>query len=252
MSVRRSLLGASLSLCALVVVANELAMPTKATTAEASAFKSTAEPPTEIGTVELKKSLQQLNTQIKQLRQTTVQTGQLQQRQSAAISQQIDGMERRQHVLNRQLQTLNLQSLQQIEALQAANRKLIAALWLLIGGMALLLGWVMSHRRRHKRCQAAHEQPGMPELKRRPTAQTEPTSQAAGPGFSPDMQGEAQQQPLPDTPRASHERPAMPALERQPTDPTESATLELKHQLTTEQALAQAHDGFMQPVRIDS
>lgn len=256
-SPRTGLLGAWLCLCAFAIWASEV----------------TAEPPVDTHAAELQKSLQQLSNQIGQLRQTTTQTGQLQLGQGETIKHQIGGIERQQSLLDKQLRTLDRQSLQQIEGLQSANHKLVIALWSLMGCVLLLLSLLIllwrtgrSRPSRLPACPAATPSPQPSTSWQAPATpapirESEETAKArlnagladAPTDTLPDNPAPIQQPPAAEPEPAAHavseaDSPAPPAAPA----PAPWASLVAADLHSTEQAIAQARASFMQPARIDS
>lgn len=254
-NLRGGLMGACLSLCALFVWASE----------------RTVASPAEANIAELQKSLQRVHTRIDQLRQTTMQTGRTQIDQGETIQRQIRGIERQQSQLDTQLHTLGQQNLQQISALQTANRQQTMALSMLTGIVVLLL-LLLTFAWRNR--QSHHEKPlsiGRATNTSLPPAQSSATGTAAetalpapptahpseipGDTPSPTPTPTGPQLDNPPSPQQATEAKPVPTAQTvaEPTAPAAPwANLVAADLHSTEQTLAQARASFMQPARIDS
>lgn len=207
------------------------------------------------GTKSLQKDLQQINRQLGQLQRTTAQATQTQRGQSDAVRQQISGIELSQQGLNTQLQTLQGQSLQQLDDLKAANRQLHAGLWTLSGIVALLLLVLWRLRKKkpysHRLSTAASSPatPNTPSLAEPKQAPAQPATATA-----PDVTSVPEHTPEHESaPQSEHEHAPSPAHAPEPPPPPAApwSALVAADLHSTEQAFAQAREGFMQPARTD-
>lgn len=271
LAARAWLAGCGLGLCALVAWAQERQGETVAPAPAAARPEVTHE--------ELRRSLGQLAGQVAQLRQATVQSGRAQLGQGDAIRQQVAGVERSQARLGERLQALHDSSLRQVEGLHAVNRALWLGLWAL-GAVALALLVLAWRWRPAARVQVAPPQPGPlePSLATGPTGHPVPAAvpaagsppatatlvapgvgQAAGAGdrsppvlaspVAPATPADAAVPARPDAPSV----PAVPVSpEPAPAAAAPWAALVAADLRSTEQAFAQAREGFMQPAPIDS
>ena len=245
----------ALYLCALLVSAQEAGHMPPGNAASTGPQESSAH---QAHVQEVRQGLQRLSGQIVQLREASTQTTQAQVGQGDAIRQQLSSVERSQSKLANQLSTLQQHSLQQIEALQVTNGKLTTALWTLAGLASLLvLGMLLAwHWRRA--CGPAdasvHNAPHT-HMRQEPGLQTTPIK------VEEESEPESSQQAQAPIKYQASEPPATnttaePALAEPATTPAPAApawvSLLTADLHSTEQALAQARLGFMQPARIDS
>ncbi len=235
-------LGAGLCLCALVVWAHDSAPPPQPTPQPApQALPS-------IDAEQLQDSLRQLNRQVGQLRQASRQAHQAQVGQGDGLQRQMVGIERSQHLLDTQLHALHAQNLQQIDALQSANRRLVNGLWTLAGIVALLMLLLWRQRTANLPAADLADVPPPPPLPEPPFAATTPLP-ASGTTTVTEPAPASEPDATPALSLAASSSPTTP-----PPDPQQAlwSALVAADLRDTEQAFAQAHKGFMHTARIDS
>jgi len=206
-----------------------------------------------------------LGKQLQQLGQHRAQADQTLIRQGQSIQKQIETVERSQAQLGAQLVQLQTESQQQIARLQHSNRQLSWALW----GLAILavLMLVLLWRQRATR-NSPRDLRHTPAAAPMPPAPSLPTTTAAMPApqlGEPVAAEQSSAEPEPASaapasveaaPAVADSTPAPAATEAAPTSPSVTATPALAALVaadlsSTEQALAQARQGFMQPVRTE-
>ncbi len=194
----------------------------------------------------LQRGLQQLSTQVSDLQTLGLQTKNNQQQQSLTFSQQLNYLAR-DHV---QITDLQRQNIQQLQSLQTAHKRLQQLLWLLMAALLLLL-WLLWRSRQPKARQAPAATPRQPV--------THPPAPAPAPAPAPRTESEPPSPVEPALEPEATETETATEPERVPASPSPApaptpswATLVADELSSTEQALAQTRQSFMQPARIDS
>lgn len=208
-----------------------------------------------------------LGKQLQQLSQNRTQADQTLIRQGQSIQKQIETVERGQAQLGLQLSQLQTESQQQIAQLQHSNRQLSWALWGLAGLAMLML--VLLWRQRATRGQPADlppvsAAPPMSPAPRLPAAAAvmpepppgEPAAAEQSPAVPEPEPTSAASEPAETAPAAVAPTPEPAATVAAGASPSATAApawsaLVAADLSSTEQALAQARQGFMQPVRIE-
>lgn len=201
---------------------------------------------------DVRRGLQKLSKQMGELKTISTQSGRAQLGQGDSLKQQVAGIEKNQRQLNAQLGALEEHSLRQLEALQVTNHRLVVALWMLAGALALitLLAW-------RWRPNARAAQPAATQTTEAPV--THGSASAAGadsPAFHQHAGADAAVSV--DTsvapPLLLSPAPLLPSLPLAPAPagPSALSALVAADLLSTQQAIAQAQLSFSQPVQIPS
>lgn len=207
----------------------------------------------------LQRQWQDLAAQLVPLRQTVTPPAQISMAQNQALQKQIGALEHQQQQLGEQLAQMQMQRTQQIQHLESRARGLNAALWAL-AGLTLALGAVAWHFRRLSLTTKPlplvpdTTEPEMTEVPEIAPLATEPVDQ---PSIETPSQPQDIASAVPLVAFASVQAPQAANLSiGQPASPQPSVVpawaalvaADLNH---TQQTLAQAREGFMQPARID-
>ena len=213
-------------------------------------------------TQQIQNGFHKLGKQLQQLGQNRTQADQTLIRQGQTIQKQIETIEQGQAQLGVQLARLQNESEQQIAQLQHSKRQLAWALWGLaaLAVLMLVLLWRQRTARNNPR--------GLPPAPAAPTrpdpiaptttaampAPQQPEAAAAVQDPAPAEAASAAQAPLEAAPVPAAPTPAAPSAA--PASPSATAVPAWSALLaadlsSTEQALAQAREGFMQPVRLE-
>lgn len=218
-------------------------------------------------TRQIQDGFQKLGKQLHQIHQSRSQSDQALVRQGQSIQKQIEAVEQGQVSLGAQLSQLQTESQLQIERLQNTNRQLSWALWCM-AGLAILMLWMLWRQRVTRSVLRELPPPSLPvkgvtSTVRVPTAASAP--EAASP--LPQQKQEVANPLAPAVADSSSQVPAaVPPFEAPAPEPAASAVtppspsapatpawaaLVAADLSSTQQALAQARQGFMQPVRTE-
>lgn len=199
----------------------------------------------------LQRQWQDIATQLVPLRQTVTPPARISGDQHQALLKQIGTLERQLQQLGDQLTQMQTQRAQQIQHLESHARGLSAALWVL-AGLTLALGVVAWHFRQIRLTSTNHS--SVPD--------TSEPAMSASVATELMVQGSTDTQPQPEdiAPAASVVAlvPAQALKSVELSSPPQSsvappwAALVAADLHYTQQALAQAREGFMQPARIDT
>ena len=210
---------------------------------------------------QIQDGFQKLGKQLNQLNQNRSQTDQTLIRQGLGFQKQMSAIEQGQAQLDLQLSLLQTESRQQIERLQTTNRQLSWALWGMFGLTVMMLVLLWRLRVKHPVPQVlSPAAAGTTSPALVPTTQVPSDAPDVAPESATDFADVAvtASEPQDEFPSESAPTPMAPAPAVLSAAPTSSssvspawAALVAADLSNTEQALAQAREGFMRPVRTE-